>query len=206
MSKLWRWILGDLDATTLLLPNIVSLCLMGLFLLGTALSGTRRVERLVTADDATTRRIHELERAVTLGGPQASWAALELARLYRRAGAFPWSYEALRQAESHGPREPAYRLELGLAYVELGRNADGERVIKGALAGCVSPGCTSAVRARLALFERVATLMREREIDARYEIVRADEVFREVLKPAESTGLGPRTKGDTRLGAGHGDK
>jgi hypothetical protein len=180
------------NPTALWVPNLALLVIIVMVFLGTTCGEGRVVETLVLTDDATRSRIVQLERRLRYGAPDAPAAGVELASLYLRVGAFPWAYDALKQAESRAPRDPGWRLDLGLAYIEIGHNDDGLRVISEAYRSCNPPQCGSQVRARLSLYLRVAELMKERRIDARRDLRRANEVFREVLKPAEATGLMPK--------------
>ena len=127
-----------------ILPNLALLAFVILYVVthGTA---TTRVAPLVEGDKGTTSRIAELELALRRH-PQNLSSAIELARLYREAGEFPWSYNALQNAERTGKHEPAWKLMLGLAYLELGKNDDGVRVLDAALQGCAKQTCAASTR------------------------------------------------------------
>jgi hypothetical protein len=139
---------------------------------------------LVRADKETALRIGELELELARG-PQSLEKALELARLYQDAGEFPWSYDALRNAERRGGADPSWLVRLGLAYIGLGKNADGLRVIRRAKERCGAEGCPPHVEAKVNIFERMARVFVERSIDSRRHRSAAYKVIREILKPIQ---------------------
>jgi hypothetical protein len=166
-----------------LLPNLVLVAFVILYLVTQQASGDK-VAPLVLGDDDTTTRIANLELALQRQPADIS-SAIELARLYREVGEFPWSYNALRNAEASGRHEPAWRLMLGLAYLELGKNKDAVRVLDRTLEGCTKRSCSATVRSRLEIFGRVAHLFLERGIDARRHNTASEKALKEVLKPVE---------------------
>ena len=139
-------------------PNVFLVVIVVLYLVFSGISGPR-VEPLVKTDDQTADRISQLERAIRYG-KKGGANALELSRLYSRVGEYPWSVDALRSAEREGSREPAWKMKLGLAYLELGKNIDGLRVLKRTLLACKSKGCPANIKAKLEIFTRVAELLR----------------------------------------------
>lgn len=146
-----------------------------------ASAGSKRIQPLVEADPATTKRIDEIERALARD-PANFEQAIELSRLYHDVGELPWSYDALQTAERSGTKEPAWRVRLGLAYLELGKNQDSLRVLQEAAAACSASPCPADVRAKLSIFIRLATILIERNIDSLKQRGAADEALREVLK------------------------
>jgi len=167
-----------------LLPNLALVAFVVLYLV-TQQSSTERVAPLVEGDRALTDRIAQLEQSLQREPSNIS-SAVELARLYREVGEFPWSYSALRNAEREGKPDPSWRLLLGLAYLELGKNKDANRVLEQSLRRCEQPPrCASNVKARLEIFARVARLFEERKIDARKHNAAAEKAMHEVLKPVE---------------------
>jgi hypothetical protein len=169
--------------TIVILPNLALLAFVILYVVTHGTAGTR-VEQLVVGDKGTTARIAELELALRRQ-PRNISSAIELARLYREAGEFPWSYNALRNAEKTGKHDPAWKLMLGLAYLELGKNDDGVRVLDATLKECTRQACSAATRAKLEIFARIGHLLEERGIDARSHNKAAEKALHEVLKPVE---------------------
>ncbi len=169
----------------LLLANLIFLGLAVLYLLVTTV-GDETVQPLVQADPQTSRRIEHLERAL-LRQPGAADSALELAQLYRDAGEFPWSYDALRDAERTGTDDPGWRLKLGLAYLQVSKSEDALRVLRAARQRCRRPGaaCPGDVRVKLDIFVRVAELLKKRGIQPHKHRLAAEQALREVLKPVE---------------------
>jgi tetratricopeptide (TPR) repeat protein len=164
-----------------LIPNLVLLGVVVLFLLAVK-SSPERVAPLVEADRDTTRRITNLEARLRRD-PGNMESALELARIYRNVGEFPWSYNALRAAERSRPHEPSWQLMLGLAYLELGKNEDSVRVLERAQERCQQQGCPPRIAGRIDIFARVAQLFEKRQIDARNHHAAAEKALHEVLKP-----------------------
>ncbi len=175
--------------TAILVPNLLLLLVIVLYVLTTKV-GPDRVQPLVVADKQTSARIRQLERLLALN-PEHRKAALELARLYRRAGQLPFSYDALRSAEQNGSRSARFRLKLGMAYIEIGKNADGVRVLHEALQGCRLRRCPAHIEARLSIFKQIADRIVERKINARLYPNKAAKVFDEVLKKVDGRFLGP---------------
>lgn len=171
---------GKLEAA-ILIPNLVLIGVVLIYLAVTRVDG-EKVELLVDADPVTQKRIAQLEKDL-LRQPGDVTKALELARLYSDVGEFPWSYNALQAAEKHGSDDPSWQLKLALAYLELGKNDDGLRVLDEAVARCGSVKCAPPLRVKLDLFIRVAKLLKERGIDVRKDRTAADKALREVLKP-----------------------
>ncbi len=170
--------------TIVILPNLALLAFVILYVV-THSTSTTQVAPLVEGDKGMTSRIAELELALSRH-PRNISSAIELARLYREAGEFPWSYNALRNAEKTGKHEPAWKLMLGLAYLELGKNDDGVRVLDAALEGCAKQTCAGGTRTKLELFARIGHLFKERRIDARKHNKAAEKALHEVLKPVEA--------------------
>jgi hypothetical protein len=178
----------------ILVVNLVFLAFVVLYLVSSGIAPTP-VKPLVQADTRTTARIHELELTLQRD-PNNVKSALELARIYQDAGEFPWSYDALRAAEASGDPDPAWRLRLGLAYIELGKNDDGLRVLRDAERRCASrKSCPADVRVKLELFGRVAALLQERRIDTRRQRAAAEKALHEVLKPVQVDPAKMRPKG-----------
>ena len=113
----------------MVVPNVILLALVVLYFVFTRGSGPA-VQPLVTTDQRTAAKIERLESRVTREPTKASGSALELSKLYARVGEFPWSVDVLRSAERSGDRAPVWRMKLGLAYLELGKNLDGLRLLK----------------------------------------------------------------------------
>lgn len=167
-----------------LVPNLLLLAIIVVYLLITTFANGR-VGPLVATDGRTARKIVQLERKVSRDPSDAN-DAIVLARLYERAGELPWAYDALRSAEQHGKRDLLYRMKLGLAYLEIGRNRDGLRVLQRSLEACDVQGCKTHLRVKLEVFTRLAQLMIERRIDARRDRAAARALMREVLMPIEN--------------------
>jgi hypothetical protein len=144
-----------------------------------------RVKPIVEGSSKTQQRISQLELELRRD-PASIAKAVELARLYQDVGEFPWSYDALRNAERSGAVDPAWRLKLGLAYLEIGKNDDGLRVLRAAQARCAQLGpneCRTDVAVKLDIFAQVAKILRDRRIDTRKHRAAADKALQEVLKP-----------------------
>lgn len=183
---------GKMEAA-ILIPNLL---IIGgiLFYLAATNVDQEHVERLVEADPITAARISELEAAL-LDRPGDMSVAIELSRLYTEMGEFPWSYNALKNAEERSDTDPRWRLRLGVAYMELGKNDDGLRVMTTALNSCEVTKCTPNTRAKLQLFSRVAKIFKERNIDSRKDRISADKAFNEVFKPVKVDPEKMRPKG-----------
>lgn len=166
-----------------LIPNLLLLLVIVFYLLISRV-GPDRVQPLVAADQKTSQRIRQLERLLARN-PNDHGAAIQLARLYQRAGQLPFSYDALRSAEQDGSRDARFRMKLGMAYIEIGKNADGQRVLRAALTACEVNRCPAHIRARLSIFLQVADKIAERRIDARTNPEGAAKVFDEVLKKVD---------------------
>ena len=175
-----------------LIPNLLLLLVVVLYLLTTKV-GPDRVQALVVADSKTTAQIRSLERQLARN-PRDLSASFQLAHLYMRAGQLPFSYDALRGAEQDGSRLPSFRMMLGMAYVEIGKNADGQRVLHEALEGCTLRHCRPDVEARLSILSQVVDLIVERRINARIHPEKAAKIFGEVLKKVDGRVLGPLGK------------
>ncbi len=165
------------------IPNVILLALVVLYVV---FRSGPRVEPLVKTDRQRAAEIDRLEQTLKREPGKGS-SALALAKLYSRAGEFPWALDALRSAERNGDERPSFRMKLGLGYIELGRNLEGLRVLKQALVKCRDAGpkkCSAGIKAKLEIFTRVAELLIERRIDTRKNQVAAAKVFDSVLKPA----------------------
>jgi hypothetical protein len=137
----------------------------------------------VETDTKTSLRIHQLELSLERQPANMS-SVIELARIYREAGEFPWSYQALKNAEKRGgTKEPSWQLMLGLAFLELGKNEDAIRVLESALKRCKGSKCASNIQVKLEIFTKVARIFLERRIDARMHNRAAEKALHEVLKP-----------------------
>lgn len=168
---------------TIWVPNILLLMTFVLYLLIAQL-GVNRIQPLVVTDANTTQRIKELERKLALA-PHQSDVVIELSRLYAKAGESTLSYDALRDAEQNGARDPRFKMRLAMAYLELAKNSDGQRVMQVALESCDLTRCPPALRARLSIFSQVADIYVERNIDTRRDPHLAAKVFGEVVRKME---------------------
>jgi len=168
----------------ILIPNLVLLGILGVYLLGKGLKGKEtEVRPLVNANKKKSSRIATLEQLLR-DNPADLGSAIALSKLYEEAGELPWSYDALRAAEKRSTVEPRLRLRLGLAYLQLGKNKDGMRVLRELIAHCDKESCRSHIESRAKIYRQVARLFLERDIDARVDHRGADKVMREVIKPA----------------------
>lgn len=166
-----------------LIPNLVLVGLVVLYLV--SLQGGPRVSALVQGDSQITGRIQRLELEIERD-PRNLRKALELARLYRDVGEFPWCYSALRAAEREGRQEPRWRMALGLAFLELGKNEDALRVLRQASTRCSrggAPRCSENTKLKLQLFVELAEKLEKRRIDARKHAGAAEKALHELLKP-----------------------
>jgi len=171
---------GRLEAL-ILIPNILLIAVMLVYVAVTGVDQDA-VKPLVDADPQTTARIAQLEEAL-MRDPRDVSKAIQLSRLYQDVGEFPWSYNALLNAEKNSSDNPIWRLRLGLAYLELGKNDDGLRVMQRALKGCDPARCSANVKIKLQLFTRVARLLKERKIDTRKHPRAAHKALQDVFKP-----------------------
>ena len=182
----------------IIVPNAILVVIVALYFVSRA--NSEKVQPLVKTDPNTSARIAQLE--AKLGrDPGATDSALELARLYDRAGEFPWSYDALKNAEKSGGDEPAWRLRLALAYFELGKNADGLRVLNAAHAACKGARCTTGLKVKLEVLVQFGQQLMARQIDARKDPQAAATLLGELLKPARPVERAAAGKGS---GAGDG--
>jgi hypothetical protein len=165
------------------IPNLVFIGFVGICLIN-AWATAKQVQPLVQADHATASRIAQLELWLQRH-PSNMAHTLELARLYQEVGEFPWSYHALLTAEKTWSKDPVWRLLLGLAYLDLGKNDDSVRVLKQAKQRCKETSCTYNIRTKLDIFTRLAELFIERKIDSRKHSIAAERALREILKPVE---------------------
>lgn len=174
---------GKMEAL-ILIPNLL---IIGgiLFYLAATSADDEPVEPLVDADPQTAAQIAQLEAAL-VNNPGDLGRAIRLSKLYSDVGEFPFSYSALKNAEKRAGNDPALRIKLGLAYLELGKNNDGLRVMEAAIAGCRVDSCDANVRVKLGLFARVARIFKERGIDSRKEPRAADKALKEVFKPVKA--------------------
>ncbi|MBW2731870.1 MAG: hypothetical protein JRH20_05715 [Deltaproteobacteria bacterium] len=172
---------------TIWLPNVLLVMAFVLHLLITQL-GIDRIQPLVITDATSTQRIKDLERSLALA-PRRSDVVIELSRLYARAGELPLSYDALRDAEQNGSRDAYFKMRLAMAYLEVGKNADGRRVMQSALEACDLTHCPPRVRARLSIFSQVADIYVERNIDTRRYPHLAAKVFDEVVRKVEKSAV-----------------
>ncbi len=170
----------------ILVGNLVFVGIVVLYFVLTGV-GQKQVKPLVEASPKTQQRIADLERLLARD-PGNVGSAVELARLYRDVGEFPWSYDALRNAERSGNEDPAWRIKLGLAYLEIGKNDDGLRILKAARERCyrATPRCRQDLLTKLDVFHRLAEIFVERKIDSRKHLVAVNKAFQEVLKPVNA--------------------
>ena len=175
---------GRIEALVLI-PNLVFVGIVVLYLIAVQ-GGGKRVAPLVQGAKATEARIAALERSLERE-PRNVESAIELAQLYQQVGEFPWSYNALLTAEQQGSREPRWRLMLGLAYLEMGKNDDAIRVLSQTRSGCTKrPGtCDQNLVAKLRIFGRLARMFQKRGIDSSRHSAAAEKVLHEILKPVE---------------------
>ncbi len=174
---------GKMEAL-ILIPNLL---IIGGILFYMAASGVEKdtVQPMIEADPETVARIGRLE-AELRDNPGDLSRAIRLARLYTDVGEFPFSYNALKNAELKAGDDPGWRLKLGLAYLELGKNKDGLRVIEETIQRCGVKKCPPNLRIKLDLFARVARLFIERKIDSRKAPIAADKAMKEVFKPVNA--------------------
>lgn len=144
---------------------------------------------LVVTDASTAGRIRELERV--LQRSPGDWGSyVGLARLYDRAGAQAFSYDTLRSFESRVPELARSRVGLALAYVEIGRNQDGLRVVRRSLRDCAANRkCSVGDRARFEIVEQFVERLNQQRIDARQRPADVARVWRSVLKPVASASI-----------------
>ena len=152
---------------------------------GSDLGGSSGARGRLAIRPVTAARISELEAAL-IDNPGDMSRAIELARIYTDIGEFPWSYNALKNAEKRGNDDPTWQLKLGLAYLELSKNDDGLRILNTALEKCGVTKCPANTRVKLDLFSRVARIFVERKIDSRKDRVAADKALQEVFKPVKA--------------------
>ena len=185
----------------ILIPNLVLLGILGVYLLGKGLTGQKQgVRALVNADTKKTSRIATLEQMLR-DNPADLGSAITLSKLYEEAGELPWSYDALRAAEKRSTVEPRLRLRLGLAYLQLGKNKDGMRVLRTLIEHCEKESCRAHIESRAKIYRQVARLFLERGIDARVDHRGADKVMREVIKPALFVPFVPQAEKDAKKAA-----
>jgi len=168
-----------------LIPNLIFVGFVVLYLVSLQANG-KQVAPLVQGERSTEARIAELERQ--LGREPGSMGdALELARLYQQVGEFPWSYRALLDAEREGSDKPRWRMMLGLAYLELGKNDDAIRVLGSVDARCRKDAklCDFNLRTKLSIFDQLAQTFKKRGIDSRKHHRAAEKALHEILKPVE---------------------
>ena len=182
-----------LDAM-ILIPNLI---IVGVVLLYLGVSNTKKdeVAPAVEADDKTKALIASLEDSL-MRDPADLAKALKLARLYREVGEFPWSYNALLNAERQRKyREPKWQLRLGLAYLEIAKNKDALRVLETAYNGCGISKCAPPLKIKLGLFTRLAKIFVKRKINPVRNPRAAHRALREVLKPVRVDHEKMRSKG-----------
>ncbi len=185
---------GRLEAM-ILIPNLV---LLGVVLLYLGASGTKEdhvAPAVEGADPRIQRLIASLEDSL-MRDPADLSKALKLARLYREVGEFPWSYNALLNAERQNKyRAPKWQLRLGLAYLEIGKNKDALRVLEKAHNGCGTTKCAPPLRIKLGLFTRLAKIFVKRKINPARNPRAANNALRQVLKPVKVDPEQMRSKG-----------
>ena len=185
---------GKLEAM-ILIPNLVLLGIVLLYLGATSTNKSDDVAPAINADPQTRKLIAYLEDEL-LRDPSNLRKALKLARLYREAGEFPWSYNALLNAERQNKtRGPAWQLKLGLAYLEIGKNKDALRVMETAYKACGTTKCPPPVKVKLGLFTRLARVFLKRKIHPVRNPRAAHNALREVLKPVTVDHEKMRSKG-----------
>ncbi len=183
---------GRLEAM-ILIPNLILLGIVLLYLGAT--SKHDDMAPAVDTDPKTKAAILRLEDAL-MKDPANLSKALRLARLYREAGEFPWSYNALLNAERQGKyREPKWQLKLGLAYLEIGKNKDAARVLEAAHKSCGAKKCAPPVQVKLKIFRDVAKIFVKRKINAARNPKAAHHALRQVLKPVSVDPEKMRSKG-----------
>lgn len=173
---------GRLEAL-ILIPNLILLGVVLIYLGVTSARQNDAVKPAETGDPKTAAMIARLEDDL-LRNPANMSKAIRLARLYREVGEFPWSYNALLNAERKSKkREPLWQLRLGLAYMDLAKNKDALRVLEAAHKRCGEIKCGPNVQVKLGIFTRLARIMVERKIDWRKQPKAADQALQEILKP-----------------------
>ena len=182
-------------AAAVFVPNVVLLILVCLALL-ISRADEERILPLVRGDARTLARLDELERHMLLR-PSAQ-AAVSLARAYSQVGQRPWSYSALQSAERRLAKSADWRLQLGMAYVEIGQNRDGYRVLSELVGVCRKGNCPKDVVARLDIFLRVTEILMERGIDASRQRDAAVRVLRKVAKRVDLKGWAELRTSSTR--------
>jgi tetratricopeptide (TPR) repeat protein len=177
-----------------LIPNLVLVGVVVLYFVMTRAGGTQ-VTPLIEGEKSTEQRIQQLELQLARN-PGNTEQALELARLYQRVGEYPWSYDALRNAEARGNRDPRWLISLGLAYLDLGKNKDALRVLgrakeecpekpKAAAAGGGGTTCDANLKLKLEIFSKLARIFEKRGIHSGKHYEAAEKALREILKPVE---------------------
>jgi len=188
------------------LPNVILIGIV-LLVIGIFAFGRERVLPLVATDRKTAAQIERLEREVSR--KPTGTGVFKLARLYQRAGETPWSYDALRTAEQRGGDDPRWRIKLALAYLEIGKNRDGRRVLRESIAACKVRRCGAGERARLEIFLEIAERFVAQKIDARRNVREANAVLDKVLKRVDATklvGLRRGTAAGSAAGSGEAAK
>ena len=196
---------GRMEAM-ILIPNLILLGIVLLYL-GATNNTKDEMAPAVEADPRTKALIASLEDSL-LRDPANLEKALKLARLYREVGEFPWSYNALLNAERQRKyREPKWQLRLGLAYLEIGKNSDALRVLEAAHKVCGATGtlaktedsarskCAPPVKVKLELFKRLAKIFVKRKIHPARNPRAANSALRQVLKPVTVDHEKMRSKG-----------
>jgi cytochrome c-type biogenesis protein CcmH/NrfG len=187
-SRLEAWVV---------IPNLLLVAVVVLYFVMTRAPGGTQVAPLVEGERSTEQRIRLLERQLARN-PGNTEQALELARLYQRVGEYPWSYDALRNAEAHGVDEPRWLMTLALAYLDLGKNKDAIRVLNRAKRRCpAKPGavaaggdasretCDANLKLKLEIFGKLARIFEKRGIHSGKHYEAAEKALREILKPVE---------------------
>ena len=168
-----------------LVPNLVLVALIGFYLVVMQARDDGPAP-LVEGDRRTEAQIAQLELEL-LREPTDVSKAVQLARLYRQVGEFPWSYNALLAAERQGSQQPRWRLMLALAFLELGKNEDAKRVLSWTGETCrrQPARCDANLRAKVVLFSQLVTRYIEQGIDSRRHPEKAERALKEVLKPVQ---------------------
>lgn len=166
------------------IPNLCLLATIFLYSVDTLHAQTFPVRPLIDTDKQVVSNIERLEERIARN-PKAMDDALALAQLYEQVGEFPMSYDALRRAEILGDQDPLWRLQLGMAYINVGKNDDGKRVLDDLAKYCQKQTCHANLLVKLDLFRRVVALIIERKLDVRRDPWAAERAMSEIVKDVQ---------------------